>query len=104
MDAPGPLQRTDVGGRDLGQRAVTVGALIVVAGRPADRSRRLLCDAHGAGGCRNDYGCTQSRHECRHGYPRYRSWGPIARPHQQKAVILAGNFTFYFALTARSIM
>ena len=27
-------------------------------------------DAYGAGGSRNDDACTQSRHECCHGYPR----------------------------------
>ena len=68
MDAPAPLKRADIGGRDLGQRAVTVGALIVVAGRPTGRPRRVLCDADGAGGCRNDYPCTQSRYECCHRY------------------------------------
>ena len=70
MDAPGALQRADIGRRDLGQRAVAVGAFIVVAGRPAGRRRRVLCDAYGAGGGRNDDACTQSRHECCHGYPR----------------------------------
>ena len=68
MNAPGPLQRTDIGRRDLSQRTIAVGAVIEVAGRPAGRRRCVLCDADGAGGCRNDDAGTESRHECCHGY------------------------------------
>src|SRR5215813_13665714 len=75
MDTPSTLQRIDISRRDLDQRAVSVGALIVVAGRPAGLPMCLLCEceADGAGSCRNDDTGTQFRHECCHGCHRDRS-------------------------------
>src|SRR6185436_4183467 len=56
VKAPGPLQRRDVGGRDLIERTVSVCALVVVAASPVGR-----------GGCLGDDGGTRSKRGSRQG-------------------------------------